>query len=145
MIYSSDNGNSWRNSILTEYINAITYNGYNIIVDSFKKIYSSFDNGLTWITIYNGMDDQDLWISSLESIDENIFAGGQEDILYSSNNGQFWTTINNGFDLQVLARNLWILGDFIFLNHNCPALSVNKSSCLEVGVVSFVLVLKLSS
>jgi photosystem II stability/assembly factor-like uncharacterized protein len=122
VFYSSDNGDNWRNTGFNNFVLDLTYNGSFLFAlvngpwPHYSRIYRSSDNGLNWITVYDAEPEH--WLRSITSSGNNIFTGGQDNILYSSNNGSNWETINSGYPpLQPLVNFLHISGNNIFAGH----------------------------
>jgi ligand-binding sensor domain-containing protein len=69
--------------------------------------YRSTNNGDSWIAMNNGLADNYIRASAINS-NGYIFAGTSNGVFYSTNNGDNWTAVNNGLsntDIYAIAIN----------------------------------------
>lgn len=99
-LYTSVNGgNNWNpiNLIGQSNITSIAFNGSNIYCCSASGsgVYYSNNNGLSWVTINNGLGNND--ILSIGVIGNTLYAGTTSNGIYvSTNNGANWAAANSG-------------------------------------------------
>lgn len=98
-VYTSEDGDIWEQSSLTEYVSQIHINENNTIYVGMDKLFRSYDNGITWDSIFYAVDGS---ITSLcTKGDSSIFLGTWGGIHRSTDSAQTWTHVLDAFNSEV--------------------------------------------
>ena len=98
-VYISEYGYQWEQSSLPDYVSYIYINENNTIYTGMNTLFRSFDNGITWDSIFYSPSGG---ITSLCSKgDSNIFLGTWGSIYRSIDSGQTWVEVVNASNSEV--------------------------------------------
>ena len=95
-------------------VKAYTTIGNNIFAGTQSNgVYKSTDNGLNWISVNNGLSNQN--ILSLTSYNNFLYAGTSLGGIYqSTNNGDYWVAVSNGLGNNAKVNTLLTKGTSIY-------------------------------
>jgi len=95
-------------------VRAFTTIGNNIFAGTQSNgVYKSTDNGLNWISVNNGLSNQN--ILSLTSYNNFLYAGTSLGGIYqSTNNGDYWVAVSNGLGNNAKVNTLLTKGTSIY-------------------------------
>jgi hypothetical protein len=109
---SSNNGGTWTQCINYVNISALYISGSNIFAGTFGTgVFISTNSGASWAVYNNGLTN--LYIYSINSIGNSIFAGTSAGVFVTTNNGMNWNTVNTGIT-NLNVRCLGVTGINIF-------------------------------
>lgn len=90
-VYFSQNGEQWEWQGVNDYLGVITINNRNTIYTASGTLYRSFDNGLTWDSLFYSSQGG---ITSIFSVDdETIIIGTWGSIYRSTDGGESWDIV----------------------------------------------------
>ncbi len=115
IIKSTDNGQNWMKTNMSEWIYQIVVNSSNHIIASTNGVYISQNNGDSWEQILEDINIIDIAID----LNDNIFAGSYAMFKRSSDNGKTWQDLDLGissFSINQIAVNS--KGDIFVGVHN---------------------------
>lgn len=154
---STDNGNTWteRDALIAPTVGNITElitNGTTIFAATDVGVWSSIDNGVTWIEHLFGLTT--ISILSLLISGNNIFAGTTNGVFISSNNGLTWISSNTGIPSSTNINSFTQQGNNIYIGtqrgvylstnngsnwtlENTGLTTINTSSTFSNGIYIF--------
>lgn len=99
---SDDNGNSWKESLVINYIINQIYKFENeLLVAGGPLLYSSTDEGMTWNLVVNASNTTIKCVAKINHQNSNyLFVGTLDGVYLSTDNGKQWTTKNSGLDYK---------------------------------------------
>ena len=99
-VYFSQNGEQWEWQGVNDYLGVITINDINTIYTASGTLYRSFDNGLTWDSLFYHSQGG---LTSVFSIDdETIILGTWGGIIKSADSGQTWYQVLDVLNSEVV-------------------------------------------
>ena len=113
LIHSSDDGDTWE--IDTSFgfgIVALTGNDTALFASKYQdSLYRSFDSGLTWHSVENGLPNNTKW--NIVAINDTIFIN--TGLVYrSTNNGDTWENVNYGLPNGVGLSGIYLEDKYLF-------------------------------
>jgi photosystem II stability/assembly factor-like uncharacterized protein len=103
---SVNNGTDWTRTdkgLADAFVYTLFFSGKNIIAGSDKgRLFSSTDNGATWISSKLPTEREFTQISNLASEGKFLYAGTSEGFFVSADNGANWKAANNGLNINLL-------------------------------------------
>ena len=114
LIRSTDNGLNWEviQILSGEIISIVSNDKFLFLSVAQDSIYRSSDDGITWISLGNGLPPFTSW--SLVAKEDTIFTVS-DSIYISIDNGENWVSISQGFPDDKTPFGLYSFGNYLFV------------------------------